>query len=412
MSSSRLAFGQRSLEGYVAQEETTSLASSHKRRIAARSCSPEEKSNQMGQKRQKSGRAKGRPENSGLSFACMFYKWDPVAYGGENGCSAWCNENIETVVRHHILDKHRKANKLRITRNEPHCLDDKRFDEVAEFKRQRIPGKSKEKYAEETWKAVYALLFGKAEEAKDEVPDPYFVSTTRPNDSGYNIDDIQQIIQCRISKEPSLGLEFQHLFQQIAKWERERQREKEKFRLEADRQKGDLKVQISQLEVQIRVIEEQQARQAQEIDDDYDERVSNNQSQLKAIMTGEPEVQARFSPEPLAPMLPYLETSFESEPPIPMHASPFQPPGFVRGYTDTQSAFGEPVTEDMLQANDIEDLLQANDTATSLTGTSAQLGSSNPSFGVNKCGICPTKSSTESLWCEECRSLTYFDEMP
>jgi hypothetical protein len=373
MSDYRLAFGQTSPEGDVALQETGSVASSHKRNVDAPNSSPAKRNNRKGRKRPKLDIAQGSPEDSGLSFACLFCKWDPVIYGGENGCSGWCNKKIETVVRHHVLSKHRKANKDRIANNEAHYLDDARFEEVVKFRRPRNPGESKEKLAEEIWKAVYALLFGKNREAKDEVLDPYFVSRTRPNTSGYNIDDLERIIQRRVSEQPSLGLEFEQFFRVNAKLEREREREKEKVRLGADRQKGQLKAQIGQLKAQIREIKENQATREQEIDADFDERISNNRSRAMAILTPGSKAQTQLLhllPAPVA----HLQTSFGFEPLTAMQTSLSQISGTVQGYADTQPGFVEQSTSDMFQQDE---------TTASATAPSLQLWSSNPSFSMH-----------------------------
>jgi hypothetical protein len=393
MSGSLLHSGQQSPEGDLAPEETASGASSHKRPIHARNSSTTKRNNHNGRKRQKFEKAPGRPENSGLSFACLFYKWDPVTYGGENGCSGWCNENIETVVRHHVLDKHRKANKVRIAGNEAHYLEDERFEEVVKFKRKRSSGKSKEKHAEEMWKAVYALLFGIDREAKDEVPDPYFVSRTRPNNSGYNIDDLERIIQRRVSEQPSLGLECEYYFRQNAKLEREREREKKKVRLAADHQEGQLKAQI-------RDIREEQATQEQEIDAQFDERISNNRSQVMAILNAGVEFDTQFSRNPPPASAAHHDTSLGFESLIAPQASRSQISRSPQGYTDTQRGFFEHNTEAMLRQED---------TTASPTATTPQIWSSNPSFSMNQCGMCARTTSGESVWCEECRSLTGLD---
>lgn len=397
MSNSLPTFGQHSPDGALAPEETASVASSHKRPVAARSCSPSKKSNCSGRKRQKSSRRLGRPENSGLSFACPFHKWDPAVYGGENGCSAWCNENIETVVRHHVLDKHRKANKARIANNSTHFLDDERFEEVVKFKRQRSAGKSKERHAEETWNAVYTLLFGVHGDARDKIPDPYFVSTTRPNNSGFSIDDIEKMIQ------PSSGIELEHYFRQNAKLEREREREKEKLRLAADHRKGQLKAQIGQVEAQIRGIDEDQARRAQEIDADFDERINNNRARVMAIVKGKADQQTEFPHIPMPPPPAHLGTGVDFPSQIARQASSSLLSGSAQGYDDAQPGFSE---------RSPEALLQTDDTTASPTGTSPQLGSSSPSLRINQCEFCGTTISSASFWCEDCCSLPSLEGMP
>jgi hypothetical protein len=411
MSDSLITFGQPS------PEETASLASSHKRPVTARSCSPAKKSDCKGRKRQKSGGSWGKPEKSGVSLACPFYKWNPAVYGGENGCSSWCNENIETVIRHHVLGKHRKANRVFMANNGAHFLDDERFKEVVKFKRQRSSDKSKEKHAEEMWKAVYRLLFAVDVEAKDEIPDPYFVPTTRPNDSGYNIDELEKIIQRLVSEQPSLGVEVEHYCQQNAKLKREREREKEKLRLAAESQKGLLKAQINQakaqinqakaqinqVEAQIREIEEGQARRAQEIDADFDKRVNNNRALVMAIVNRQADPQTDFfhnlSPPPATQL--GTEVGFLSQ--TTRQASPSLLSGSALGYAEAQSDFIE---------QNPEDLHQMDDTTASPTGTSTQIWSSDPSFSINQCRICEATLSNGSILCEGCCSISSLGVMP
>jgi hypothetical protein len=50
-------------------------------------------------KSKKSKLDKEKPLDSGLPFACPFYKWDPANYGGENGCASWAKLSIDTVIR-------------------------------------------------------------------------------------------------------------------------------------------------------------------------------------------------------------------------------------------------------------------------------------------------------------------------
>lgn len=396
MSDSLITFSQQS------PEDTASLASSHKRPSTALSCSAAKKSNCRARKRPKSGRLLGKPENSGLSFACPFYKWDPAIYGGENGCSSWCNENIETVIRHHVLDKHRKANEARMANPGAHFLDDERFEEVVKFKRQRSSGKSKEKHAEELWKAVYRLLFAVNVEVQDEIPDPYFVSTTRPNNSGYNIDEIENIIQRLVSKQSSLGVEFEHYYQRNAKLEREREREKEKLRLAVESRKGLLKAQINQVKAQIREIEEGQARQAQEIDADFDKRVSKNRELIRAIVREvDPQTDLFHNLSPPPATQSGTGVDFLSQ--TTRQASPSLLSGPAQGYAEAQSDFIE---------QNPEDLLQIDDTTTSPTGTSTQIWSSDPSFPINQCGICEATLPNGSLLCEGCCSITSLGGMP
>jgi hypothetical protein len=394
MSDSLMAFGEQS------PEDTASLASSHKRPVTARSCSPAKKSDCKGRKRQKSGRLLGKPENSGLSFACPFYKWNPEVYGGENGCSGWCNENIETVVRHHVLDKHRKANKARIANNRPPFLDDERFEDVVKYKRQRSSGKSKEKHAEETWKAVYTLLFGAHLEARDEILDPYFVSTTRPNNSGYSIDEIEKILQRPDSKQPSLLIECQNLIVQHAKIERERERAKEDLRLTTDRKKAPFKAQINEAKARIREIEEYQARAAQEIDADFDKRSNNNRVRMMALVNGEPDPQTGFPNHPLPLPVAHLGTSFDFPFQTAGQVSPSLLSGSVQGYADTQSGFVE---------RNPDALLHNDDSIASPTGTSTQVWSSGPSSHIHPYEICNTALSNGSYWCEEECSLPSVD---
>ena len=51
-------------------------------------------------------------------FACFLYKNNPLAYGGENGCSVWTSINIETLCRASI---HLSEIRTRIT---PDCCFD------------------------------------------------------------------------------------------------------------------------------------------------------------------------------------------------------------------------------------------------------------------------------------------------
>src|SRR4051794_21135234 len=133
-----------------------SLPGSNKRRRGSRSSPEGEIDNDKKLRSGKSDPGQGVPDDStSTSFACPFYKRDAATYGAEGGCSSWANKNLESLIRYHVLGKHRKANLARIAKNEAHYLDDARFEQVEKFKRMKSSGDSKEEQAENKWKALY-----------------------------------------------------------------------------------------------------------------------------------------------------------------------------------------------------------------------------------------------------------------
>ena len=161
-----------------------SLPGPNKRRRGSKSS---RKGGNDNDKKLRSDPGQGVREDSSTSFACPFYKWDATTYGGEGGCSSWGNKSLESLIRYHILGKHRKANQARIANDEAHYLDDARFEEVEKFKRIKSLGDSKEEQAENKWKALYMLLFDISSDAKNNVPDPYFKPKVEPNALGFKI---------------------------------------------------------------------------------------------------------------------------------------------------------------------------------------------------------------------------------
>lgn len=390
MLNSHLMFAHHSRGRQLEPEETASPASSNKRPRD----NQEPSAKTGGDKKRRSRTSDTALRTiSGLSFACPFYKYSHDLYGGKHGCASWCNERIETVVRHHVLGKHRAMNESRLEEQEGHCIDDARFEEVAKFKRVRALGESKEKHAEEIWKAVYSLLFQSSQETRLEIPDPYYVSRAQPNTLGYSMDDLASMVRHQLSERPSFALESEDFFQYNERLERERSREKKKVRLEADLQEG-------QLQAQIRDVREKQALREQEIDADFDERIRSARSRFVAVLTGGSEAQTQSYGNHSSASIFDVEASIGSDPQFATQASLSQIPESVQGHAETPYGLVEQSTADMLQ--------QLDSTA-STTATSLQLWSSNPALSTNQCALCPTILSEESLLCEECHLAELID---
>jgi hypothetical protein len=336
----------------------------------------------------KSDPAQSVLKDSSLSFACPFYKWDAEVYGGPGGCGSWANKSIESLIRYHVLDKHRKANKARIASGEAHYLDDIRFEEVDKLKRTKISGDSKEKQAEEKWNAIYTLLFEVSPESKNDVPDPYFKREAKSSNLGFGIDDLERMIRNRLPDRPSIIPESVDFVQEIAKLENERSRQKEKVQIAAAAREAQLKTQI-------RETKEKRAVQEQRIDAYFNDRISSVRSRYMAILSPGLGFQAEFYEDP--PELPPfdLDIDFEFEPPTAPQIPPSQ--GSVEPSAYSQpSIFGESIAES---------LEQPDSTASSRMSAPLQW-SINPSYCLNPCGLCAATSPDESLWCEGCRSLS------
>ena len=250
----------------------------------------------------KSDLGQGARKDSTPSFACPFYKWDAATYGGEGGCSGWANKSLDSLIRYHILDKHRKANLTRIANGEAHYLDDACFEKVEKFKRIKSSGDSKEEQAENKWKALYMLLFDIGSDAKSNVPDPYFKPKAKPNALGFSLDDLERMIGDRITDRPSIIHESVDFIREIARLENEQAQQKERVQIAAAACE-------SQLNTQIRGVKELRASKEQKIDAYYDDRINSVRSQYKAKISLGSELPPQSYHEP--PPLPLFD--FDAE---------------------------------------------------------------------------------------------------
>jgi hypothetical protein len=364
-----------------------SLPGPNKRRRGSKSSRKGGNDNDKKPRSDKSDPGQGVREDSSTSFACPFYKWDATIYGGKGGCSSWGNKSLESLIRYHILDKHRKANQARIANDEAHYLDDARFKEVEKFKRIKSPGDSKEEQAENKWKALYMLLFDISSDAKNDVPDPYFKPKAEPNALGFSLDDLERMIGDRITERPSIIPESVDFIRAIARLESEQARQKEKVQIAAA-------VRQSELKTQIRGTKELRALQEQKIDAYYKDRINSVRSQYMAI----------FSPGPELPTQPYHE-------PLPLPLFDFgaefdmELSGVVQASSET-SAERSTLTQPDIFGESTPGTLDQDDLTTSFGTSLPSQWSGNPSHSMNSCGLCPTKCQDESMWCQGCRSLT------
>ena len=392
MLSSRLVSGpQIPNQGDHVARGRPSLAASKKRHRGSKSSPGAENNSDKKLRSGKSDPSHGVREESGLSFACPFYKWDATIYGGEGGCSSWGNKSLESLIRYHILDKHRKANKARIANGEAHYLDDARFEEVDRLKRTKGAGDSKEEQAENKWKAVYTLLFDISPEARNDVPDPYFKPEAKSNTLGFSLDDLVRLMEDRLADRPSIIPESVDFVREIARLESEQTRQKEKVQTAAAARE-------SQLKTRIREIREQRALQEQQIDAYYHDRISGVRSRYMANLHPGPELPINPYEDP--PPLPLFDlgAEFESKLPTAAGASPSQASFEHSTYTRPS----------ILGPSAAETLEQHHSTVTSMTSAPQQLSGkpAEPAYDMDRCGICPTTIADESMWCEECRSLT------
>ena len=365
-----------------------SLLGSNRRRRGSESSGKGGNDNDKKLRSDKSDPGQGTREDSNTSFACPFYKWDATTYGGEGGCSGWGNKDLGSLIRYHILDKHRKANLARIANDEAHYLNDARFEEVEKFKRIRSPGESKEEQAENKWKALYMLLFDINSDTKNDVPDPYFKPKAEPSALGFSLDDLERMIRDRNTDRPSVILESVDFVREIARLESERAQQKEKVQIAAA-------VRQSKLETQIKDIKELRALQEQKIDAYYEDRINSVRSQYMAIISPGPELPTQPYHEP--PPLPLFDFGAEFDLEVSeVVQAPSSETSAERSTHTQPGIFGES-TDGTLERDDL--------TASSRTSPPSQW-SSNPSHGMNPCGLCPTKCQDESMWCQECWSLT------
>jgi hypothetical protein len=365
-----------------------SLPGSNKRRRGSKSSRKGGNDNDKKLRSGKSDPGQGTLEDSSTSFACPFYKWDAATYGGEGGCSSWANKSLESLIRYHILDKHRKANLARIANGEAHCLDDARFEEVEKFKRMKSSGDSKEEQAENKWKALYMLLFDIGADAKSNVPDPYFKPKAKSNALGFSLEDLERMILARSADRPSIIPESVDFIREIERLENEQARQKEKVQIAAAARQ-------SQLKTQIRDIKELRALQEQKIDAYYNDRISSVRSQYMAIISSSPELPTQPYREP--PPLPLFNFDAEFDLELSGVVLASSSEASAEDSTHAQSSIFRGSTARTLERDDL--------TASSGTSLLSQW-SSNPSYSVNPCGLCPTERQDESMWCEGCRSLT------
>jgi hypothetical protein len=365
-----------------------SLPGSNKRRRGSKSSRKGGNDNDKKLRSDKSDPGQGAPEDSSTSFACPFYKWDAETYGGKGGCSSWGNKSLESLIRYHILDKHRKANLARIANGEARYLDDARFEEVEKFKRMKSSGDSKEEQAENKWKALYMLLFDIGADAKNNVPDPYFKPKAKSNALGFSLEDLERMILDRSTDRPSIIPESADFIREIARLENEQARQKEKVQIAAAARQ-------SQLKTQIRDIKELRALQEQKIDAYYNDQINSVRSQYMAIISPSPELPSQPYHEP--PPLPLFDFDAEFD---------LELSGVVLAPSSEASAEDSTHAQSGIFAESAAGTLEQDDlTASSRTSLPSQW-SSNPSHSMNPCGLCPTKRHDESMWCEGCRSLT------
>lgn len=103
---------------------------------------------------------KVRAKSSG--FPCPFFHRDPLKYGGDNGCADY-SRSIETVIRHHVLGKHRKE-----FEDAGHETDI--FEEVKRLAKES--GWGKYTGPGELWKSMYRVLFKIESSEEDSIPEP------------------------------------------------------------------------------------------------------------------------------------------------------------------------------------------------------------------------------------------------
>jgi hypothetical protein len=365
-----------------------SLPGPNKRRRGSKSSRKGGNDNDKKPRSDKSDPGQGVREDSNTSFACPFYKWDATIYGGKGGCSSWGNKSLESLIRYHILDKHRKANQARIANDEAHYLDDARFKEVEKFKRIKSPGDSKEEQAENKWKALYMLLFDISSDAKNDVPDPYFKPKAEPNALGFSLDDLERMIGDRITERPSIIPESVDFIRAIARLESEQARQKEKVQIAAA-------VRQSELKTRIRGIKELRALQEQKIDAYYKDRINSVRSQYMAIISPGPEFPTQPYHEP--PPLPLFDFGAEFD---------VELSGVVQASSSETSAERSTLTQPDIFGESTAGTLDQDDLTTSFGTSLPSQWSGNPSHSMNSCGLCPTKCQDESMWCQGCRSLT------